>query len=89
MIAENTVALVGAFLERDLDEVEFRALLVTGDAERLGLSILGNASRSVLFKVRDSGKTRETCHLSSEIELVVAAAASAIQELRVAKATTL
>lgn len=77
-IAEDALALLDAFVDDDVDEVAFRALLLSTHAERVSAGTLTDASDVLLGELRDGGPPGHGMPSVRVLQRVIAAAADAV-----------
>lgn len=77
-IAEDALALSGAFVDKDLQEIGFRVALLLSHAREAGAETLAEASETLLIEVNGVSELGKDDTLSCSLERVIAAAASVV-----------
>lgn len=77
-IAQDALALLRAFVDRDLDEIVFRVTLVAHHAQQIGCPDLSGASAGLLREMSAETRSMDDGELPRALERVIAAAAKAV-----------
>lgn len=82
VIAEDTLALLDAFVDQDMDEVEFRIALLSHYAERSGWTSFKAAAESLVVQLRQRRRGGDQGALARALEDLVGAAALAVLSMQ-------
>lgn len=77
-VAQDALALLRAFIDRDLDEIMFRATLLGHHAQELECPELGDASETLLREMTAGSHANDDGGVARALERVIAAAAKVV-----------